>query len=300
MMSDRTEILCIGEILWDGLPSGLHLGGAPLNVCFHLHQFGINATMAGRVGEDRLGNEAVRLISRKGIIIDYIQKESTHETGFVSVELDRDGNPAYDIVEPAAWDFIEMTDALREHAKSCWGLVFGTLAQRNDSSRQTIQKLWEPEIKKILDLNLRSPYVDKQIIYDSLAVADIVKMNEDELNRLKEWYGLPPGTPKAAEQLIEDFDCTHICITMGENGAGMFYDGNWYEHNGFTVVTKDIVGAGDAFLAALLQGINSEMEADVILTFANAAGALVASRYGATPEFTYDDIEEIMAGPHLA
>ena len=294
-MSGRKKILCIGEILWDSLPSGLYLGGAPLNVCYHLNQLGVKASIASSVGNDRLGREAIRRIETKKISSDLIQTDENHETGFVSVDLDESGDPAYEIIEPAAWDFIEPADSLREVAEQGWGLVFGSLAQRNPQSRATIRKLWELDIRKIMDMNLRAPFVDRQVIEESLEIADFVKMNEEELRQLQDWYGLSHEPSKAVEQLAKKFYSSAICITRGANGARMFNNGNWYEHMGFPVDTKDVVGAGDAFLAALLRGLYLDMNENNILAFANAAGALVASRFGATPEYTCGDIEDIMA-----
>lgn len=172
-MRDQEGILCIGEILWDALPSGLYLGGAPLNVCYHLNRFEIRATIASRVGNNRLGSEAIRRISWKGMDTDYIQKDPKRETGFVGVELSLGGDPEYEIVQPVAWDFIDLTDSLRERANSCWGMVFGSLAQRDAVSRKTTQNLWKLNIKKIFDVNFRPPYVEKSIIDQSLSVSDI-------------------------------------------------------------------------------------------------------------------------------
>ncbi|MFH5830963.1 carbohydrate kinase [Halalkalibaculum sp. DA384] len=289
-MSTKTGILCIGEILWDALPSALYLGGAPLNVCYHLNRFGINASIASRVGRDRLGSEAINRIRRKGIPVDQIQEDNDYETGFVCVKLSTSGDPTYNIIEPVAWDYIRLTQSLKNKAQQCWGLVFGSLAQRNDVSRHTIQQLWEFDVKKILDMNLRTPFVDKSIIYDSLSVSDIVKMNEDELNQLSDWYGFSADTPKAVEQVARKFDCRLVCVTRGADGAMLYREGEWYEHKGFPVKAKDAVGAGDAFLAALLHGIKNNKKSSELLPFANATGALVAQKDGATPAYSIQDI----------
>ncbi|MDX1636400.1 MAG: carbohydrate kinase [Balneolaceae bacterium] len=289
-MSNHERILCIGEILWDSLPSGLYLGGAPLNVSYHLNQFGIESTIASRVGDDRLGREAIRRIKRMQMATDQIQCDGEHETGFVGVELSADGDPEYDIIQPVAWDFIEPTASLRTLATQCWGVVFGSLAQRNAVSRNTIRTLWEMDIRKILDMNLRRPYVDREIVYESLSVSDIVKMNEEELNQLKEWYNLSGGARRSAEQVADRFGCSVVCVTRGANGAEIFRDGQWHEHKGFPTKVKDAVGAGDAFLAALLYGIYSDSETEELLTLANATGAFVAQKDGATPAYRMRDI----------
>ncbi|MDZ7692470.1 MAG: carbohydrate kinase [Balneolaceae bacterium] len=283
-------ILCIGEILWDSLPSGLYLGGAPLNVCYHLNQLGIKASIASKVGEDRLGKEAISRINAKGISTDLIQKDGAHETGFVCVDISNDGDPKYRIVESVAWDFIRLNNPLTNATEDCWGLVFGTLAQRNEASRETIQQLWKLDMLKILDMNLRRPYVDKDIIYDSLEVADIIKMNEEELNQLKDWYDLSGGMKKTVEHVAEKFNCSLVCITQGANGAMIYRDDIWTEHNGFPKKAKDVVGAGDAFLAALIFGIKNGKVGNELLAYANATGALVAQKDGATPSYSMEDI----------
>jgi fructokinase len=293
-MSNQNKILCIGEVLWDALPSGLFLGGAPLNVCYHLNQFGIEADIASRVGDDRLGEEAVGRIKHKGIATKHIQIDQKFETGFVSVELSDNEDPKYDIIEPAAWDHISLSGDLRESAQNSWGLVFGSLAQRNQKSRETIQKLWNLKIKKIFDVNLRPPHVEREIVMDALRVADIVKMNEEELGQLAEWCSISGDTQKVVEKLAQQFDCPVICITHGTKGAILYQEGAWFEHAGFPVSVTDTVGAGDAFLAALLYGIKSNQNGNELLAYANAAGSLVARKEGATPEYSTADIFEVI------
>lgn len=293
-MSKQNEIICIGEILWDALPSGLYLGGAPLNVCYHLNRFGVTAAIASRVGNDRLGREASARIRRKGIPDDYIQVDEQAETGFVRIELNEKGDPDYDIVQPVAWDFVEFVPALGRAVRDTRGVVFGSLAQRNERTRTTIQQLWDTEAKKIFDMNLRPPFVDRDIVTASLEVADIVKVNDHEMDRLQKWYGLPAAVQKAADALADRFACSLICITRGKEGAQLYRDGRWYEHAGFPVTTRDAVGAGDAFLAAMLFGFLRGKEGEDLLAYANAAGALVAGMDGATPAYTMQDVLEVM------
>lgn len=298
-MNNSDRILCIGEILWDSLPAGLYLGGAPLNVCYHLNQLGIKAEISSRVGNDRLGDEALNRIRRKNISTDYIQQDPEAETGFVKVEISEDGDPTYEILKPVAWDFIEKTTELEKAAKNCWGLIFGTLSQRHEVSRKTVQELWEYDLKKILDLNLRVPYDDKNIVQDSLQVADFVKMNEHELNQIKKWFSLPEYNREAVEQLSSKFKYSLVCITKGERGAMIFQDEGWYEHEGFPVEVEDSVGAGDAFFAALIYGIQKEKKGDELLAYANAAGSLVARKRGALPEYSIRDVQEIIRYQHF-
>lgn len=293
----QNQIICIGEILWDALPSGLYLGGAPLNVCYHLNRLGIEAAIASKVGKDRLGSEALRQIRLKGIPSGLIQTGEKAETGFVSVELDKSGDPVYEIVEPAAWDYVELTAELREAVRYSSGLVFGTLAQRSETTRTTIREVWESDALKIFDMNLRPPYVDRKIITDSLEVSNIVKMNEAELVKLKEWYTLPKTEKEAMMALADRFELSVLCVTYGKKGAKLCQDGFVFEHEGFPVTTRDAVGAGDAFLAALLYGIRNDKRGDELLALSNAAGALIAQKDGATPAYTVEDvINEMKSG----
>lgn len=293
-MSDKSKVICIGEVLWDSLPSGLYLGGAPLNVCYHLNQLNVPATIASKVGQDRLGKEAVHRIENMGISTELIQYDDQNETGFVGVEFTESGDPDYSILEPVAWDYIEFTEQLEQAMQNTSAIVFGSLGQRNTISRKTIQKLWHSDAQMIFDMNLRKPFINKDVIDKSLEIADIVKLNEDELNYLIEWYSLSGGPRSAVEELTEEFDCSALCITKGANGSMLLKDGNWFEHKGFPVKARDVVGAGDAFLASLLYGVMKGENGDEILAYANATGSLIAQKDGATPEYSLDDITQLM------
>ncbi|HKK46544.1 MAG TPA: carbohydrate kinase [Balneolaceae bacterium] len=295
-MNKQKKISCIGEVLWDSLPMGLFLGGAPLNVSFHLGQLGEEVNIISRVGNDRLGKEVLRRIKGKGLPTDLIQQDEVLETGIVEVQLDKQGNPDYNIIEPVAWDKIEVTPEMENVVGESWAIVFGSLALRNNRSRETIYSLLDTDILKVFDINLRAPFYDKQIIQGSLVKADILKLNEDELNQLIDWFSLPKEYRKAVETVAERFALSFVVVTKAADGAILFNNGKWAEHGGFKVDVKDAVGAGDAFLAALLKGIRREKAIDEMLIFANAAGAYVASQSGATPEYAYGDIEELVEG----
>ncbi|WP_440998508.1 carbohydrate kinase family protein [Fodinibius sp. SL11] len=293
-MSDKSNILCIGEVLWDSLPSGLYLGGAPLNVCYHLNQLNIESVIASKVGKDRLGKEAVRRIKMMDISTDLVQFDEQHETGFVGVEFTEGGDPQYNILQPVAWDEIILSDKLGDTAEQSLGLVFGTLAQRNETSRKTIQSLMERGLTLIFDMNLRKPFINKKVIRQSLEMADIVKMNEDELNHLIEWYSLSGGPKSAVEDIVAHFNCSTVCVTKGANGSMLFKDDKWFEHQGFPVKAKDVVGAGDAFLASLIHGIITGVDGKDLLIYANATGSLIAQKDGATPQYSLDEIRSEM------
>jgi len=279
----RGEILCVGELLWDALPAGLFLGGAPFNVACHLRAAGAAVTMVTRVGNDQLGDEARRRVARFGVSTDLVQVDTSLPTGFVRVTVADDGNAAYDILEPAAWDNLETTRTLLERADAAQAVVFGTLAQRGGVTRDTLRRILDTRALKVLDVNLRPPYDDREIIRDSLRRADVVKLNEEEMQRLASWLDLRGDLQRTAAALAETFHCYTVCVTRGPHGAALWRDGRWSEHPGFEVDVRDTVGSGDAFLAVLLAGLLKGTDDEALLHHANLIGAYVATQHGAVP-----------------
>lgn len=295
-MSD--EVLCVGEILWDALPDGLFLGGAPFNVACHLRSLRGQAAFVSRVGDDRLGREALRRMRARGLDTGLMQIDESLPTGFVQVELSGTGEPDYEILEPAAWDAITFTDTLQQHADRAVAIVYGSLAQRALTSRQTIRRLCEEnDSLRVFDINLRPPYVDRSVVEHSLQAADVVKFNDDEFDDLQDWFDLSAQCGPAMEELADAFDCAAVCITSGGNGARLWMHGKMWQHPGYSVEVEDTVGAGDAFLAALLTGLLEERCGDSVLTLANGLGAYVASRAGAIPSYQFDNLDEIAELP---
>lgn len=277
------EVLCFGEIVWDSLPTGLFLGGAPLNVARHLCAQGVSVRVASRVGADRLGTEAVDRVAREGVGTDLVQVDPDRPTGFVKVRLDTGATPDFEIVRPAAWDAIEPTAGLLDCAGRADILVYGTLAQRSATSRTTLERLWETGSRTIYDVNLRRPYAPPEIIRRSLEAADAVKLNEDELAWLGDRFGWSGHDHDRAAALATTFGCDVVCVTRGENGAALWRRGEWSEHPGFDVAVRDTVGAGDAFLATLLAGMIRGDPDEELLRRANRVAAWVASQHGALP-----------------
>lgn len=290
-MSD--DILCVGEILWDALPDGLFLGGAPFNVACHLRALGEEVAFVSRVGDDVLGDEAMRRLRAYSLDTDLMQVDESLPTGFVRVDLDATGEPDYEIVEPAAWDAITLSDALRQRADEAAALVFGSLAQRADPSRRTIRALCATDALRVFDINLRPPYIDREVVERSLTSADVVKLNDHELRRLRSWFDLPSGAEAAMDELAATFKCSAVCVTWGGEGARLWKDGQCWSHPGYAAEVADTVGAGDAFLAALLSGILNDLDGATVLDRANQLGAYVASRSGALPSYRVDGPDEI-------
>jgi fructokinase len=276
-----SEVLCVGELLWDALPAGLFLGGAPFNVACHLRAAGVIATIVTRIGADQLGDEAYRRVADFGVRTDLLQVDPLLPTGFVRVSVAENGTAQYQIVEPAAWDNLETTRMLLERSAAAQAIVFGTLAQRSAVTRDTLRRVLDTQALKVLDVNLRSPYDDREIVRDSLRRADVVKLNEDEMRRLASWFDLRGDLRGTAGVLAETFGCRVVCITRGRNGAALWRAGRWTEHPGFEVEVRDTVGAGDAFLAVLLAGLLEGTDDEALLHHANLIGAHVVMQHGA-------------------
>jgi fructokinase len=280
----KSEILCVGEILWDALPTGLFLGGAPFNVACHLRAAGLPVSMVSRIGDDHLGEEAVRRAARFGVGTELIEVDPELPTGFVRATLDDEGNARYEIVEPVAWDAITPSDALLRRAADARAIVFGSLAQRGAVTRRTIERLWQTQqALMVFDVNLRPPYDDREVVRRSLRRADVVKLNEDELRRLAAWFDLGATQREAVTAIAEQFACRMVCVTRGRDGSAMWHEGRWSEHPGFEVEVRDTVGAGDAFLAVLLAGLLSGADDRALLQHANLIGAYVVTQLGAVP-----------------
>ncbi|MDB4881307.1 MAG: PfkB domain protein, partial [Gemmatimonadetes bacterium] len=279
----EAEVLCVGEVLWDALPEGLFLGGAPFNVACHLRAAGVPVSMVSRVGSDRLGDEVLRRAARYGVGTDLLQVDPELPTGFVRVRVDDAGNPGFEILEPSAWDEIATTEALLARAAKAQAIVFGTLAQRGAVSRQTIQRLWDVDALMVFDVNLRPPFEDAELVKRSLKRADVVKLSEHELGQIGDWLGLRGAPRETMTAIAERFECSVVCVTRGSSGAALLHDGVFTEHPGFVVEVRDTVGAGDAFLAVLLAGLLKGASDEALLQHANLMGAYVVTQFGAVP-----------------
>ena len=301
-MDINGQILCFGEILWDVLPDKKAPGGAPMNVALHLKKFGMNVKFLSRIGNDPLGQELKDYLDSIAFKKYFLQEDSNHPTGTVQVDLSDSNDPKYDIVFPTAWDYIEMTDDLKQIADESEIIVYGSLASRNEVSRKTLQEILDNHNNyNVLDINLREPHYTKERIEFLMNKADLVKMNEEELNILAGWF-TDKSNMEEEEQvksLSATFDYPVVCVTKGENGAALLYEGGYYRHPGYKVKLKDAVGSGDAFLAALLHGYLAKYPPEKILSYACATGAYVASKSGANPDYDLEQIEKIMIDNHI-
>ena len=288
------QIICFGEVLWDMLPNGAEPGGAPLNVAIHLKRFGKSPWLVSRIGNDREGNELRQYLSKAGLNLQYLQYDTNLPTSKVIVHLDESGNATYEIIEPVAWDNVHYFDVLEKLAGEADLILFGTLASRNEVTRTTLLRMLEKTpATKLLDVNLRPPYDNRVLVELFLGKADIVKLNHEELLQIAAWNRQSGTVSDLARWFAIHYSCPVVCVTRGANGALLHWQGEIVEHPGFKVDAVDTVGAGDAFLAALISCLSEGASPETALEFASAAGALVASRNGAVPYITPKEIEKV-------
>jgi fructokinase len=280
------KILALGEVLWDLLPSGKQLGGAPANFAFHCRSLGADASLVTRVGDDDLGREAIGRLRSLGLLADTVQVDPAAPTGTVDVDVAPDGQPRYTIRADVAWDRIEADALATRRAGSADAVCFGSLARRAEPSRTSIRALVEatrPGALRMFDVNLREPFVDRGVIEESLRLADALKLNDAELPVLAAMFGLPDGTRAAMGGLADRFDLALVALTRGPAGSLLLADGAWSDHPGVPVEVCDTVGAGDAFTAALVVGRLAGRPLEAIHRHAGDVAAFVCSRPGGTP-----------------
>ena len=284
------KLVCYGEILWDVLPSGELPGGAPMNVAYHLQKLNQEVSLITAIGNDPHGTALLNLLSKWGIGAGNCQIDHYHPTGMVYAHPKGPHEMNYDIVFPSAWDFIFWNDKYAELMQETDYLVFGSLACRNHTSANTLFKLLETAKNKVLDINIRPPHFSAKTVDQLLHKTNILKLNLAELELVAGWYS-SLQTVADKIQLIQDrFLINTIVVTLGDKGALLCMDGNFYEHPGYKVQVADTVGSGDAFLAAFLSQLIDGAAPEKMLDFACAMGALIASYTGACPEY---DIHEI-------
>ena len=290
----KPTIVCFGEVLWDLLPSGKIAGGAPMNVAFHANQLGMRSHMISRIGKDAMGHELLGFLNEKGVSTCLVQKDETFPTGIVNVALDEKGSPSYDIVQPAAWDFIHPVTEMTDTVKEADALVFGSLACRNERTKRTLFELLDFAPLRVLDVNLRAPFYHKNLLEELLRKADIVKLSGEEFQLLSSYWPGPEGEQLQLAFLREKFRLEAFIVTKGANGAACLDDTGYHEHPGFSVTVKDTIGSGDAFLAAYLSRMLMNESTDDCLRFACATGALAATKAGGTAHMSRDEIEVII------
>ena len=278
------QILCFGEILWDAFGDEKVAGGAPMNVARHLAQQGAGVLFASRVGTDASGAGLIDFLKKGSLYSALIQQDDKLPTCEVTVQLDKDGQATYIIPEPVSWDNIQTETTLIEAAKNTAAIVYGSLACREETTRNTLLKLLnETRALKIFDVNLRPPHYTMATIETLIAGADVIKMNEDEATLLT--GGNTENLHDIIIQFQEKYHPKTICVTRGGNGAIAWHNGKFYEFGGYTVTVVDTVGAGDAFLATFVNGLLAQTPMEDLLKKACRVGSFVAGKRGANPEY---------------
>jgi len=284
------NVVGIGEVLWDLLLTGPQLGGAPANFAYHAHALGAEAQVITRVGNNDYGREIIRRFREMGLPDRTVQIDETASTGTATVELSGDGLAHFTIQENVAWDYISVTPEALAAAREAHAICFGSLAQRSEPSRSTIQQLVAAapaDALRVFDINLRQQFYSRGLIERSLQLANVLKLNDDELLSLAEMFGLTGTTEHQVECLARTFRLRVVALTRGANGSLLYQkeknEARWSNCPSRPVKVVDTVGAGDSFTAALVLGLLRKMDLDEINTLANDVARCVCSQAGATP-----------------
>lgn len=280
------SIVGIGEVLWDLLPTSAKLGGAPCNFACHASQLGATASIVSCVGEDDFGARATNEIRERGVNIDAIG-QCERDTGTVEVTLDAQGHPTYRILPDVAWDYLTWSESLAALASATDAVCFGTLGQRHDVSRQTIRQFLSATPQRalrILDINLRPPFLDDAVILESLRLANVLKLSDEELPLVAKVCGLIGEERELLEQLAEKFKLQVVAFTCGSRGATILGEKGVSQHQPTSVDTVDTIGAGDSYAAALAIGLLADLSYDTINATACQIAGYVCTQPGATPE----------------
>jgi len=283
----KKKVVGLGEVLWDLLPERTCLGGAPANFAYITTLMGDHGIVSSRVGEDSRGLEALRRMEELGLDIDHVQTDREHPTGTVKVELDSKGLARFEIAHPVAWDSLEWTLDWQNLAEEADAVCFGSLAQRSEASRETIRhflRATSPGTVKVFDVNLRQSYYSQEVLAESMRLADIVKLNDEELPKIMTLGKFPHKDElSSARLLLAAYDLKLVCITRGGKGSLLVRSKDASEHPGFRVRVADTVGSGDAFTAGLLHEYLHGASLDLMNEVANLVGAWVTSEVGAMP-----------------
>ena len=283
----KNYVVGMGEALWDVLPEGKKIGGAPANFAYHVSQFGLPGYVVSAVGEDALGKEILENLTSKGLT--YLIPEVPYPTGTVQVEIDQAGIPQYDIKENVAWDNIPYTAHLQAIAENTKAVCFGSLAQRNIVSRTTINRFLDamPKLKDslvVFDVNLRQGFYNKEILCNSMKRCNILKINDEELITISRMFGYPGiDLQDKCWILLGKYNLKMLILTCGINGSYVFTPGNVSFQPTPKVEVADTVGAGDSFTAAFIANILKGKSVAESHTLAVQTSAFVCTRKGAMP-----------------
>jgi fructokinase len=299
-MNQPALMVGLGEVLWDFLPSGRVLGGAPANFAYMASVLGNGGIVASRVGVDDLGREACGAMQALGLNTSFVQRDDLHATGTAEVSIDKGGQPNFTIKQWVAWDFLQWTAGWEELSARADVVCFGSLAQRSPTSAATIECFLRNTRKpalRICDINLRQSYYNRDVLWKSFQHADIAKLNDQELPQVSSLLKLGVGTEaELASRLLRECNLRLVCITRGDRGSLIVTEENSVEHRGFHVKVADAVGAGDAFTACLAHHYLRGHSLQEISESANRFASWVATQTGATPPISTDKLQSILNG----
>jgi fructokinase len=284
------RVVVLGEILWDLFADSTLLGGAPLNFAVHASRLGCDALLISAVGDDDLGSEARKSVQDLGLDIGMLQTTNRWPTGTAQVCLDIPGHPTFRINRPAAYDAVELTE---EHLGrlAAWDpgwLYYGTLFPSLPAGKDTLMRLVRalPQATSFYDVNLRPGFDSPELVLELLSLAGVVKVNEAELQEASRFTGLPSTAEAFCRQGVQRYGWKAACVTLGARGCAILAGDVFAVADSLPIEVADTVGAGDAFAAALLHGLNQRWPVAEIASFANRVGAIVASRAGAIPDWS--------------
>jgi fructokinase len=294
------QVVGIGELLWDLLPDGPRLGGAPCNVLVNLVRLGHQATYITAVGNDKRGRDALVQLNALGVDSSFVATLDGQTTGTACVDLDADGVPAFEIVRPAAYDALELSaaDVARIVRSDPGALVFGTLAQQTAGVRASTRLVASAcaGAMPFYDVNLREGGWDERLVLELAELASVIKLNEQEALTIGSFMGVPVSDTEAlCGGLATRLGLRGVAITAGESGASLLLDGIFARAPAPDISVVDTIGAGDAFSAALIDGILRNASAEAVVRRANALGGLIASQPGATPLWTLTELAALEA-----
>jgi len=293
---NRRTIVGLGEVLWDLLPGGASLGGAPANFAYITRLLGDDGIVASKVGRDSLGERALQRMNELVLSTEHVQMDSEHPTGTVKVEIDARGLARFEIADPVAWDFLEWSPAWQQLARRADAICFGSLAQRSAQSRGTIRTFLKAATGavKVFDVNLRQAFYSHEILSESIGLADIVKVNDEELPTIMALHSfVAKDECSSAERLLETYDLDLVCVTRGAHGSLLVKRNGVAEDPGFQVSVVDTVGSGDAFTAGLVHEYLQGASLEAMNESANRVGAWVASQPGGMPVPRHGIVESL-------
>ena len=261
-----------------------------MNVAYHLKKLGSDPAVITRIGADDYGQKLQKLFSDSGVTTEYFQVDPSHSTGLVQATPNEFNEVVYDIVQPVAWDFIAWEDRFTSLLAGAGMLIYGSLASRNQVSRDTLLRLLETTPRKVLDINLRPPHFHRTWVEFLLGRANILKLNQAELELITGWFSGLSTTEDRIKSLQDKFNIETVVVTLGGDGAMVVHDGDLWRHPGYPVQVADTIGSGDSFLAAFLHNRLAGHSPEEALRFACGLGSYIATRSGACPDYQVQDV----------